>query len=185
MKIHKGDQVIVRSGKDKGKKAEVVRAFPRADKVILEGVNVAKRHSKPTRATQQGGVIDKFMPVHVSSVALWCKSHDGPARVGAKIDKDGEKLRAALGRMQHPAILPWPSGPPVIGRANQSARHADRQRPRCRTNCACIPHAPYSRGRNRAQCISGEYPAARSMICNVLHRCERGNQGAGDAETQA
>jgi large subunit ribosomal protein L24 len=54
---------------------------------------VAKRHSKPTRATQQGGVIDKFMPVHVSSVALWCKSHDGPARVGAKIDKDGEKLR--------------------------------------------------------------------------------------------
>jgi large subunit ribosomal protein L24 len=93
MRIHKGDQVIVRSGKDKGKKAEVVRAFPSSHKVILEGVNVAKRHSKPTRATQQGGVIDKFMPVHVSSVALWCKSHDGPARAGMKIESDGEKVR--------------------------------------------------------------------------------------------
>jgi large subunit ribosomal protein L24 len=93
MKIHKGDQVIVRSGKDKGKKAQVVRAFPRSQTVILEGVNVAKRHSKPTRATQQGGVIDKFMPVHVSSVALWCKGHDGPARAGSKLDKDGHKGR--------------------------------------------------------------------------------------------
>ena len=93
MRIHKGDQVIVRSGKDKGKKAEVVRAFPASERVILEGVNVAKRHSKPTRATQQGGVIDKFMPVHVSSVALWCKGHDGPARVGMKFESDGEKVR--------------------------------------------------------------------------------------------
>ena len=76
MRIHKGDQVIVRSGKDKGKKAEVVRAIPSRDRVIVEGVNVAKRHAKPTRATQQGGVIDKFMPVHVSTVALVCKSCD-------------------------------------------------------------------------------------------------------------
>ena len=76
MKIHKGDQVIVLSGKDKGKKAEVVRAIPGRDRVIVEGVNVAKRHAKPTRATQQGGVIDKFMPVHVSTVGLVCKSCD-------------------------------------------------------------------------------------------------------------
>jgi large subunit ribosomal protein L24 len=93
MKIHKGDQVIVLSGKDKGKKAEVVRAFPSQDKVILEGVNVAKRHAKPTRATQQGGVIDKFMPMHVSSVALFCKSCDKPTRVGMKFEDDGEKVR--------------------------------------------------------------------------------------------
>jgi large subunit ribosomal protein L24 len=92
MRIHKGDQVIVLSGKDKGKKAEVVRAFPSRDKVILEGVNVAKRHAKPTRATQQGGVIDKFMPVHVSTVALFCKSCDKATRVGMKIE-DGEKVR--------------------------------------------------------------------------------------------
>ena len=93
MKIHKGDEVIVLSGKDKGKKADVVRAIPSRQRVILEGVNVAKRHAKPTRATQQGGVIDKFMPVHVSSVALWCKGHDGPARVGMKFESDGEKVR--------------------------------------------------------------------------------------------
>ncbi|HVB90648.1 MAG TPA: 50S ribosomal protein L24 [Acidimicrobiales bacterium] len=93
MRIHKGDQVIVLSGKDKGKRAEVVRAFPTRDKVILEGVNVAKRHSKPTRATQQGGVIDKFMPVHVSTVALYCKSCEQPTRVGMQIESDGEKTR--------------------------------------------------------------------------------------------
>ena len=93
MKIHKGDQVIVLSGKDKGKKAEVVRAIPSRERVILEGVNVAKRHAKPTRATQQGGVIDKFMPVHVSTVALVCKSCDKPTRAGYKFEDDGEKVR--------------------------------------------------------------------------------------------
>jgi large subunit ribosomal protein L24 len=93
MKIQKGDQVMVLQGKDKGKKAEVVRAIPDRQKVILEGVNVAKRHAKPTRATQQGGVIDKFMPVHISTVALICKSCDRPTRVGYQIENDGEKVR--------------------------------------------------------------------------------------------
>lgn len=93
MKIQKGDQVMVLQGKDKGKKAEVVRAIPDGQKVILEGVNVAKRHAKPTRATQQGGVIDKFMPVHISTVALICKSCDRPTRIGYKFENDGEKVR--------------------------------------------------------------------------------------------
>jgi large subunit ribosomal protein L24 len=93
MKIQKGDQVIVLQGKDKGKKASVVRAIPDRQRVILEGVNVAKRHAKPTRATQQGGVIDKFMPVHISTVALICKSCDRPTRIGYKIEDDGEKVR--------------------------------------------------------------------------------------------
>jgi large subunit ribosomal protein L24 len=92
MKIQKGDQVMVLQGKDKGKKAEVVRAIPDRQKVILEGVNVAKRHAKPTRATQQGGVIDKFMPIDVSTVALVCKSCGKPTRVGYRI-VDGEKVR--------------------------------------------------------------------------------------------
>jgi large subunit ribosomal protein L24 len=92
MKIHKGDEVIVLSGKDKGKKAAVVRAIPSRDRVIVEGVNVAKRHAKPTRATQQGGVIDKFMPVHVSTVGLVCKACDKATRVGYKFE-DGEKVR--------------------------------------------------------------------------------------------
>jgi large subunit ribosomal protein L24 len=93
MRIHKGDEVIVLQGKDKGKKASVVRSIPGRDRLIVEGVNVAKRHAKPTRATQQGGVIDKFMPVHVSTVALVCKTCDRPTRIGYKIEEDGEKVR--------------------------------------------------------------------------------------------
>ena len=68
MKIRKGDTVVVLTGKDKGKQGEVVTAFPAAGKVIVEGVNVAKRHQKPTRSTQQGGIIDKAMPINVSNV---------------------------------------------------------------------------------------------------------------------
>ena len=93
MKIHKGDEVIVLSGKDKGKKAEVVRAIPGRERVILEGVNVAKRHAKPTRATQQGGVIDKFMPISASSVAIVCSSCGVPTRIGMRYDEQGRKIR--------------------------------------------------------------------------------------------
>ena len=93
MKIRKGDTVVVLTGKDKGKQGEVVTAFPAAGKVIVEGVNVAKRHQKPTRSTQQGGIIDKAMPINVSNVALVV---DGkPTRVGYRIDAGGEKVRVA------------------------------------------------------------------------------------------
>jgi large subunit ribosomal protein L24 len=93
MRIHKGDTVRVMTGKNKGRTAEVVRALPDKNHIIVEGVNVAKRHSKPTRATQQGGVIDKFMPIDVSNVALICKGCDQPTRVGYRIEADGEKVR--------------------------------------------------------------------------------------------
>jgi large subunit ribosomal protein L24 len=93
MRIHKGDTVIVLQGKDKGKRAEVVRAIPGRESLILEGVNVAKRHAKPTRATQQGGIIDKFMPVHVSTVAVVCRACNQPTRIGYRFEADGEKVR--------------------------------------------------------------------------------------------
>ena len=70
MKIRKGDRVRVLTGKDRGKEGEVMTVLPEADKVIVEGINVAKRHQKPTRAMQQGGIIDKPMPIDVSNVAL-------------------------------------------------------------------------------------------------------------------
>jgi large subunit ribosomal protein L24 len=92
MRIKKGDTVQVMSGKDKGKQASVVRAIPAEGRVIVEGVHVAKRHAKPTRATMQGGVIDKFMPVSVSSVAIVCGSC-GPTRIGMRIDDQGRKIR--------------------------------------------------------------------------------------------
>jgi len=93
MKIHKGDTVVVLSGKDKGKQGEVVRAIPASGKVVVEGVNVAKRHQKPTRSMQQGGIIDKAMPMDASNVALLA---DGKAtRVGYRIDDSGKKVRVA------------------------------------------------------------------------------------------
>jgi large subunit ribosomal protein L24 len=92
MRIRKGDKVQVLSGKDRGKQAHVVRAIPSEGRVIVEGVHVAKRHAKPTRAPMQGGVIDKFMPVSVSSVAIVCGSC-GPTRIGMRVDEQGRKLR--------------------------------------------------------------------------------------------
>ena len=93
MQIRKGDTVEVISGKDKGKQGKVVRALPEVDKVVVEGVNVAKRHQKPTRSMQQGGIIDKAMPIHVSNVALVV---DGkPTRVGYRVGADGQKVRVA------------------------------------------------------------------------------------------
>jgi len=93
VRIHKGDTVRVMTGKNKGRTAEVVRAIPEKNRVIVEGVNVAKRHAKPTRATQQGGIIDKFMPIDVSNVAVVCKACDQPTRIGYRIEDDGDKVR--------------------------------------------------------------------------------------------
>jgi large subunit ribosomal protein L24 len=92
MRIRKGDKVEVLVGKDRGKQAHVVRAIPSQGRVIVEGVHVAKRHAKPTRATMQGGVIDKFMPVSVASVAIVC-GDCGPTRIGMRVDEQGRKLR--------------------------------------------------------------------------------------------
>jgi large subunit ribosomal protein L24 len=93
LKIRKGDRVRVLSGKDRGKEGEVMRAIPRAGKVIVDGVNIAKKHQRPTQATQQGGIIDKDMPIPVSNVALVCPSCGKATRVGYTFDKSGAKVR--------------------------------------------------------------------------------------------
>jgi large subunit ribosomal protein L24 len=93
MRIHKGDRVVIRSGKYRGHRSEVIRALPSQGRLVIEGVNVAKRSTKPTRTTTQGGIIDKFMPVPVSAVALWCGNHNGAARVGMRVEDDGTKVR--------------------------------------------------------------------------------------------
>ena len=92
MKIKKGDRVVVLQGKDRGKEGVVMRALPSKGKVIVEGVNIAKKHQKPTRATMQGGIIDKDMPLDVSNVALLCPK-DGATRVGYKLTEGGDKAR--------------------------------------------------------------------------------------------
>ena len=72
LKIRKGDRVRVLSGKDKGKEGEVMRALPREGKVIVDGVNVARKSQRPTRTTQQGGIIDKDMPHARCPTSPWC-----------------------------------------------------------------------------------------------------------------
>ena len=70
-----------------------MRALPKEDKVIVEGVNVAKKHQRPTRMTMQGGIIDKDMPLHVSNVAIISPGDGKPTRVGYRFDDDGQKIR--------------------------------------------------------------------------------------------
>ena len=88
MKIRKGDQVQVIAGNDLGKTGEVTRVLVAADKVIVDGVNVAKRHQRATKATMQGGIIDKDMPIHVSNVAIVCTSCGKHSRIGYRMDGD-------------------------------------------------------------------------------------------------
>ncbi len=95
LKLKKGDHVQVIQGKDVGKRGEVARVFPERNMVVVEsteGINVAKKHQKPTRATMQGGIQDKAMPIHVSNLMILC-AKDGPVRVGYRIEADGTKVR--------------------------------------------------------------------------------------------
>jgi large subunit ribosomal protein L24 len=94
LKIKKGDRVRVLTGKDRGKDGNVTRVLPSVGKVIVDGVNVAKKHQRATKATMQGGIIDKDMPLPVANVALLCPACGKPTRVGYKIDGDGTKVRA-------------------------------------------------------------------------------------------
>lgn len=102
MKIKKGDNIIVISGKDKGKTGKVIRAFHKADKVIVEGINIKKRHQRPTKSNQKGQIIDKLMPVHVSNVMFVDSKTNKPTRIGKKLVNDkyvrvSKKSGAVLG----------------------------------------------------------------------------------------
>ncbi|MEZ5133990.1 MAG: 50S ribosomal protein L24 [Acidimicrobiales bacterium] len=92
LKIRKGDRVVVLTGKDRGREGTVVRAYPDEGKVLVEGLNIAKKHQKPKSQTIQGGIIDKEMPMQVSNVAIVCSSC-GKTRVGYRFEPDGTKVR--------------------------------------------------------------------------------------------
>jgi large subunit ribosomal protein L24 len=98
MKIRKGDRVQVLAGKDRGKSGTVTFAYPATGKVVVDGLNVAKKHKKagggsPSNPTYQGGIIDKEMPMPVSNVAIVCNACGQPTRVGYRFDPDGTKVR--------------------------------------------------------------------------------------------
>ncbi len=93
MRIKKGDRVVVLTGKDRGAEGIVEKAMPESGKVIVDGINIAKKHQAPTRGDQQGGIIDKALPFPVSRVAVISPSDGKATRVGYRFDADGTKIR--------------------------------------------------------------------------------------------
>lgn len=92
-RIHKDDKVMVTVGKDKGKVGKVLKVLRKKDRVLVERVNMAKRHTKPNPYRQQaGGIIEKEMPLHISNVMVMCDACAAPVRVGYRVE-DGKKVR--------------------------------------------------------------------------------------------
>ncbi|MDD3654311.1 MAG: 50S ribosomal protein L24 [Desulfotomaculaceae bacterium] len=91
--VRRGDTVMVISGKSIGKKGKVITVEPDKNRVVIEGVNIAKRHTRPTRQMPQGGILEKEAPVHSSNVMLFCTKCNTPTRISKKVLANGEKER--------------------------------------------------------------------------------------------
>lgn len=94
LKIKKGDQVVVTTGRDKGKTGEVLRAMPKENKLVVQGVNMVKRHQKPTQVSP-GGIVEKEASIHVSNVAIVDPKDGKATRIGFKLLDDGRKVRVS------------------------------------------------------------------------------------------
>jgi large subunit ribosomal protein L24 len=93
--VKKDDNVIVITGKDKGKKGRIIAAYPRQNRVLVEGVNMVKRHTRPSPTNQQGGIIEREAPIHVSNVMHIDPKSGKPTRIGYKVLDNGNKVRVA------------------------------------------------------------------------------------------
>ena len=92
-KLKRGDEVFVTSGKDKGRRGTIVEIIGK-QKVLVEGINIVKKHTKPNpNAGVEGGIIDKAMPIDISNVMIWNAENERPDKVGIKTEKDGKKVR--------------------------------------------------------------------------------------------
>ena len=94
MHVKKGDKVQIISGKDKGKQGVILEAYPSKNRVIVEGINVVKKHSKPTQVNPQGGIVEQEAAIHVSNVMPLDPKSNEPTRVGYKVE-NGKKIRIA------------------------------------------------------------------------------------------
>ncbi|WP_209280771.1 50S ribosomal protein L24 [Paenibacillus athensensis] len=94
--VKKDDTVFVITGKDKGKKGRVIAAYPRENRVLVEGVNMVKKHAKPSQQNPQGGILNQEAPIHVSNVMLIDPKSGKPTRVGYKVLDNGKKVRVAV-----------------------------------------------------------------------------------------
>lgn len=93
MHVRKNDIVIVTAGRDKGKKAKVMMVFPLKDRALVEGVNYVKKHARKTKQDQQGGIVQKEMPIHVSNLSIVCPKCNVGVRTGVNKSADGSKAR--------------------------------------------------------------------------------------------
>lgn len=91
--IKRGDTAVVISGKNKGKSGRVLSVLPSKERVIIEGLNIVKKHMKPNKKYTQGGIIEKEAPIHISNVMLMCPKCNKPTRIGNTVFDDGKKLR--------------------------------------------------------------------------------------------
>jgi large subunit ribosomal protein L24 len=94
-KVRKNDQVVVIAGKDRGKKGKVIKIVTETNRVLVAGINVAKKHVKPSQFFPQGGIVSKEMPIHISNIALVDPKTEMATRVGFKTLEDGKKVRFA------------------------------------------------------------------------------------------
>jgi large subunit ribosomal protein L24 len=93
--VKKEDTVMVITGKDKGKKGRVIAAFPKENRVLVEGINMMKKHARPSQQNPQGGILNQEAPIHVSNVMLIDPKSGEPTRVGYKVLDNGKKVRVA------------------------------------------------------------------------------------------
>jgi large subunit ribosomal protein L24 len=93
IRLKKGDTVVVRSGKYKGKMGKIVATHPTLNKVTVEGINIVKKHVKPNKTYPQGGIIEMTKPIAVSKVGIQDPTSKKPSKIGYKVDKDGKKTR--------------------------------------------------------------------------------------------
>ncbi len=91
--LKKGDEVVVLSGKDQGRRGKIQKVLPQSNAVIIEGLNLAKKHAKPTKTNPQGGVIDKALPVQISKVMIVCSGCNQPTRLKNDRAVDGDVVR--------------------------------------------------------------------------------------------
>ena len=93
MKIRKDDTVLVVAGKDKGKKGKVRFAYPKDERLLVEGINFIKKHARATGGARQAGIIEREAPIHISNVMLLCNKCNHPTRIGFRSLEDGRKVR--------------------------------------------------------------------------------------------
>ena len=101
MKIKKNDMVMIIAGNDRGKTGKILKVFPKTDKVIIEGINMRKRHTKPTQKNPQGGILEKEAQIHASNIMMLDPKSNEPTRLGAQIildEKTGKKKRARVSK---------------------------------------------------------------------------------------